>query len=206
MFKFRLTGVMIIASLAAASVAYAELFSFQTNTTTQTTQPQKPGQTTPPLSANDFKNKVATDSKQAQQELFKQTQTRLKDQSNQMPLPNTAPKAPQQNQLQSTAPTTTSESATSTSSKLPIPTMEEVANSKAAEATTATTTTTTTTSAPPPVAPAPPTSSSTTPVTTAPSQGQVYTGFGGGSSGTTNTSTTTAPASNSSGGGWNVKY
>ena len=199
MFKRPFSLIIFAAASLITSVSYAELFSFQTNTNSP--QTQTPGQTTPPLSANDFKSKVATDSQKAQQELFQQTLNNVKQQSSQMPLPNSPPKPPQLNQQQNTTSTpSTEESTTSTSSKLPYPTLEDVEKSQS-------TTTTTTTTTPPPSSPSP-AASAPTPATATPSppatQSQVYTGFGAGSTNNT-TTTTTAPSSQPSG-GWNVKY
>jgi len=176
------------------SVTHAQLFSFQANT--KTSPAQTPGKPAPALSADDFKSKVATKSQQAQQELFQQAQSNLKQQSSQMPLPNSPPKAPKLNasplqQQQSPAPA-------SSSPNTQTPPPESVP--AATQDTSSTTTTTTQTTTQPAPAPNAANAANTTPPP-APTQNQIYTGFGASP---TNKSTT-APSSQSSG-GWNIKY
>lgn len=191
MSKLRSSLILLATASLATSIAYAELFSFEPNTT-QTAQagtdeneaPTPPP--TPPLSADNFKTQAAVQGQKAQQELFQQTQ-------GQMPI--SKPKPPQLNQQQSSS-TPSTENQTSTTPTTATPESNQ---------TTVTTTTTTAapTSAPvqqPPIMTSPNPAPATAPT---PAQGQVYTGFSGGGNSPSNTTSTPSSTSN---GGWNVKY
>ncbi|HSW69047.1 MAG TPA: hypothetical protein VLI69_02660 [Gammaproteobacteria bacterium] len=188
----KLFGVII--ACFAASAAYAQLFSFQT-----TTKAPPAGQTdnkpAPALTSDEFKSKVSEKSKQVQQELVRQAQSALKDQEGQSPFPMSAPKAPKLNQIQKVEPAASlpAQSASPSSPEALGPPSAPREELPAAAPETA--------AAPAP--PPPPPTSTSAPLSSqpAPSQGQVYTGFG-----TSPTPNNTGGTSSSSGGGWNIKY
>lgn len=191
MFKLPRKLIFIAAAMLVTPLAFGQLFSFQSDATTSGA---KNGNPTAALSASDFKASVTKKSQQAQQELFAQTQSNLKTQSSQMPLPNSPPKPPRNNALQpqvaptpapqnnATTDTTTSSSDETALPAAPVTTPPPAANPRAIVM-------------PPETAPAP---------APAQPQNQPYTGFGAGSSTGSGNQGSSTPSP--SGSGWSIKY
>lgn len=198
MSKIRL-GLMIAATCFVTSVSFGqELFSFQPPPTSNNSV-KRGAAPAPVLSPSEFKNKVATMGQQTQQDMLQQSQSNIKEQSNQLSLPNSPPPPLKMNTPQQGAAQPTQNTG---GKKTPAQSMMDSALAPPEEQATPAQP-----AAQQPVRPAPTTAAPTTPppppgYAEEPQQSQVYTGFGAGtkSGGTTGTSTS-QPS-----GGWNVKY
>jgi len=176
MFKSRSASLIFAMMCVITVTGYAaDPFSFQP---TPANAPPQNTKRPPPLSSGEFKSKVTEANKQARRDSQQQSQSTLKQQESQLPLPTPPASTSSQETNSSTPPP-----AKRAKPSLP-PASEHNEVAPVAP----------TTAAPKPEAEPPP------------AQSQVYTGFGAGSPGTgTGTGTTPAPPPPpASGGGWKV--
>jgi hypothetical protein len=192
MSKLRLILIIIVTCLAT-SASFGELFSFQAPAVDNKKPNAAPGTPAPALSPSEFKNKVNTLGQKAQQNMLQQSQENLKQQTNQLNLPNTLPTPPKLPQ----SPTAT----TDPNPQNPATAPKDLFGNTPAQ--------TEQQPALPPEQPiakptmpssAPPVAPPTTPIAPAP-QNDVYTGFGGGAQ-----KNPTSGGSTQQSGGWNIKY